>query len=40
VQWRWEPRTVWALASVGMLAIGLFVTLVSGDLSPFLYFQF
>jgi alginate O-acetyltransferase complex protein AlgI len=37
---RWEPRTVWALASVGMLAIGLFVTLISGDLSPFLYFQF
>jgi alginate O-acetyltransferase complex protein AlgI len=40
VQLRWEPRTVWALASVGMLAIGLFVTLISGDLSPFLYFQF
>jgi alginate O-acetyltransferase complex protein AlgI len=37
---RWEPRTVWALTSVGMLAIGLFVTLISGDLSPFLYFQF
>jgi hypothetical protein len=36
----WEPRTAWALASVGMLAIGLFVTLISGDLSPFLYFQF
>ena len=40
VQWRWEPRTVWALASVGMLALGLFITLISGDLSPFLYFQF
>jgi alginate O-acetyltransferase complex protein AlgI len=37
---RWEPRTAWALTSVGMLAIGLFVTLISGDLSPFLYFQF
>jgi D-alanyl-lipoteichoic acid acyltransferase DltB (MBOAT superfamily) len=40
VQFRWEPRTVWALASVGMFAIGLFVTLISGGLSPFLYFQF
>jgi len=40
VSLQWEPRTVWALASVGMLAIGLFVTLISGDLSPFLYFQF
>ena len=40
VSLRWEPRTAWALASVGMLAVGLFVTLISGDLSPFLYFQF
>ncbi|MBR0848967.1 MBOAT family protein [Bradyrhizobium diazoefficiens] len=40
VSLQWEPRTAWALASVGMLALGLFVTLISGDLSPFLYFQF
>jgi alginate O-acetyltransferase complex protein AlgI len=40
VQLRWGPRTVWALTSVGMLAIGLFVTLISGEISPFLYFQF
>ncbi|MGT2440268.1 MBOAT family O-acyltransferase [Bradyrhizobium betae] len=37
---RWQPRTVWAFTTVGMLALGLFVTLISGDLSPFLYFQF
>jgi alginate O-acetyltransferase complex protein AlgI len=39
-QLRWEPKAVWALASVGLLAIGLFVMLISGDVSPFLYFQF
>jgi hypothetical protein len=37
---KWQPRTVWALTSVGLLVAGLFVTLISGDLSPFLYFQF
>jgi len=37
---QWSPRPAWALGSVVFLVMALLVTLVSGDLSPFLYFQF
>jgi alginate O-acetyltransferase complex protein AlgI len=37
---RWSPRPEWAVAAAFMLFIGIVVSVVAGDVSPFLYFQF
>jgi alginate O-acetyltransferase complex protein AlgI len=37
---KWEPSYVWALTTAAVLLTAVFVTLITGDISPFLYFQF
>lgn len=36
----WEPRLIWAAAASLLFTASLLATLVTGNLSPFLYFQF
>jgi alginate O-acetyltransferase complex protein AlgI len=37
---KWSPRPEWAVAAAFMLFIGIVVSVVAGEASPFLYFQF
>ena len=37
---KWAPRPSWAVAAAVLLLVGLIVSAVVGEGSPFLYFQF
>lgn len=37
---KWRPRAGWAVATAAILLIAVSVSLITGDISPFLYFQF
>jgi hypothetical protein len=37
---KWAPRPEWAVAAAFMLFIGIVVSVIVGEASPFLYFQF
>jgi hypothetical protein len=36
----WRPTYYWAAATGAMLLVAMFVSLITGGISPFLYFQF
>jgi D-alanyl-lipoteichoic acid acyltransferase DltB (MBOAT superfamily) len=39
-EFKWNPNYRWAVATAAALLVAIFVSLITGDISPFLYFQF